>query len=489
MERSDNESDNEMQDEENEVKNDDQLDNSQSIKEEMSIDKDEDVDQTSNKDENEDQTSNKDEEEDQNNRDDKEENSDESENEDNHSIKSSDNEDKLRKIKEANEIFGNSDSENDDEDDIINTNKKRKAIISSDDDDDEDNDESNLAKKKKKTIESDEDSNDANLNKAKADDSGDEEVNANKDDQNNENNKVLPDISSDSSDDELEDDRRQKRSGDLVYDFDIMMAKKKEQNAKNRRRKNTDIINDSDDFINDLIEQMKQACSDDFALNNKGQAATRKMKLLPQVHTYLRKIDLREPFLDLGVLNVIADWLTRLPDGSLPNLQVRETLLKILIELNIMDVDRLKSSGIGRSVMYLFKHPKETKENKRRAQQLITNWSKYIFNCETDYHSISKEDREQRDYDLMNRSAQQRKSSSQINTSQSSNSNQNEQASQLKPGDKGWVSRARVPLPSTKVYLKFIFIINLLNIKFQIYSSNTGLRCSSKIRYIRHKKR
>lgn len=38
-----------------------------------------------------------------------------------------------------------------------------------------------------------------------------------------------------------------------------MMQKRKEINSRKRRRKNIDIINDSDDVIAELIHEMKQA--------------------------------------------------------------------------------------------------------------------------------------------------------------------------------------------------------------------------------------
>lgn len=44
-----------------------------------------------------------------------------------------------------------------------------------------------------------------------------------------------------------------------MYDFDIMLQKRKEMNSRRRRRKNIDIINDSDDIIAELIQEMKQA--------------------------------------------------------------------------------------------------------------------------------------------------------------------------------------------------------------------------------------
>lgn len=72
---------------------------------------------------------------------------------------------------------------------------------------------------------------------------------------------------------------------------------------------------------------------EDFENNKNRLAATRKLKLLPIVKTQLMKLDLKEAFLDAGVLGVVTDWLTPLPDRSLPHLQIRESLFKILTEV------------------------------------------------------------------------------------------------------------------------------------------------------------
>ncbi|XP_069105402.1 protein IWS1 homolog [Argopecten irradians] len=253
----------------------------------------------------------------------------------------------------------------------------------------------------------------------------------------------------DNSDDEV---NRDNDGADFVSDFDLMMMKKKEESRKNRKkRKDFDIINDNDDLIVDMIKKMKEAAEADRELNTQKKPATRKLKYLKDVNSQLKKSDLHLAFLDCGVLAAMTEWLAPLPDKSLPHLQIRDTFLKHLHDFPTVSNEGLKASGIGKAVMYLYKHPRETKRNKERCGKLINDWSRPIFNLTSNYKMLSKEEREQRDYEQL---PKRRRLSTEGMTPRRDIDNAlagDQQA--LRPGDKGWIMRARVPMPSNKDYV------------------------------------
>ena len=231
----------------------------------------------------------------------------------------------------------------------------------------------------------------------------------------------------------------------FVNDFDAMMARKKEMMGGSRRRKmNVDIINDNEELISVMVTKMRQAAEMDRNLNMERKPATKKLSLLDLAMRQISKVDLIEGFLDANVLSALTDWLAPLPDKSLPALTIRNAIIKWLSTLPPLSQEMLKVSGIGKAIMYLFKHPLESRVNRDRCGQLIAKWSRPIFNNSDDFKSLTKEERQERDVEM--------KESGRYMTNVK-NSEEDNSDKILRPGDPGWCYRARVPRPSGKDYV------------------------------------
>jgi len=94
-------------------------------------------------------------------------------------------------------------------------------------------------------------------------------------------------------------------------------------------------------------------------------------------------------FLELDGLIRIKKWLAPLPDGSLPNMKIREQLLAVISDMPI-ELEHLQKSELGRVVMFLANNNSESRENRRICKNLIEKWSRPIFNLSSRYDELEE---------------------------------------------------------------------------------------------------
>jgi transcription factor SPN1 len=142
-----------------------------------------------------------------------------------------------------------------------------------------------------------------------------------------------------------------------------------------------------------FLGKMDLAVDQDAEANQQGRPAIHKLVMLKEVEEVLENIHLHEDLLEAGLLNILKQWLEPLGDGSIPNVNVRTTLLRLLkkLPINVEMFDRreqLKKSGLGRMIMFYYKLPEESLTNKRTAQWLVEKWSRPIFELSTRYDCL-----------------------------------------------------------------------------------------------------
>ncbi|XWS08270.1 hypothetical protein CRYUN_Cryun41cG0065400 [Craigia yunnanensis] len=161
-----------------------------------------------------------------------------------------------------------------------------------------------------------------------------------------------------------------------------------------RRKKNEKSSQEIALLVEKVMALLEVAGEEDAQLNEQEKPAIRKIQMLPLLTDFLSKKKFQAEFLDHGVLTLLKNWLEPLPDGSLPNVTVRASILKILTQvlpIDIEQVDRreqLKKSGLGKVVMFLSKSDEEITANKKLAKDLIETWSRTIFNKSTRFSDL-----------------------------------------------------------------------------------------------------
>ncbi|VDM18251.1 unnamed protein product [Hydatigera taeniaeformis] len=250
--------------------------------------------------------------------------------------------------------------------------------------------------------------------------------------------------------DQITSDNDEDEGEEFVSDFDRFMSRRREETRRRRRLgRDEEFLNDSDEIIRETISRMRSAADEDRRLLSKNRPATKKLSMLSTVTSLLIRAGMKPALIDNGILSAITEWLSPVSGLTLPSVTIRETLLRHLGEFHIQDPDLLRDSGIGKAVMYLYKHPRETRANKMLAGHLINEWSRPIFNLTSDYGSLTREERKQLDLEHLPK----RRNAGKGAESNDANQKSSDNPIPLRPGDPGWVNRARVPQPSNKDYV------------------------------------
>ncbi|XP_015897712.3 protein IWS1 homolog 1 [Ziziphus jujuba] len=152
-------------------------------------------------------------------------------------------------------------------------------------------------------------------------------------------------------------------------------------------------------LVENVMAELEVTAEEDAELNRQGKPAINKLKKLPLLTEVLAKKQLQQEFLDHGVLTLLKNWLEPLPDGSLPNINIRAAILKILSDfpIDLEQYDRreqLKKSGLGKVIMFLSKSDEETTSNRKLAKELVDKWSRPIFNKSTRFEDMRNLDDE-----------------------------------------------------------------------------------------------
>lgn len=108
---------------------------------------------------------------------------------------------------------------------------------------------------------------------------------------------------------------------------------------------------------------------------------------MEKVISKLKNLRFAEQFLHCNGLNIINKFLARLPDGSWPLSNVRNSILKLIHTLPVT-VDQIRSSQLGRTLSVLQTSPKEFVENKKLIQAVKDKWSRLLCDIEVEYANL-----------------------------------------------------------------------------------------------------
>ncbi|RMX64570.1 hypothetical protein DD238_005539 [Peronospora effusa] len=152
----------------------------------------------------------------------------------------------------------------------------------------------------------------------------------------------------------------------------------------------------------EVLYRMDKAYADDLASIAQRRPALEKIKFMENALHVLRKIQFQPMLLDFDLLTIVKKWIQPLEDSTLPNVGVRTKMLEMVSKMPVFK-EHLKRSGLGKVVMMLMKHPRETIENKELCRSLVERWSRAVFNKTLDFSKLAELEAEKADSEVYRR--------------------------------------------------------------------------------------
>lgn len=154
---------------------------------------------------------------------------------------------------------------------------------------------------------------------------------------------------------------------------------------KKREKKSTLELEDE---VKEFISRMETAAEQDEEAVAERRPGMKKLGMINEVVDIMKKQDYQSYLIEFDLLSAIRRWIQPLPNGQLGNVTVRTKLLDAVANMPGIHPNALKRSELGKTIMVLHKHPKETPSLKRQTRELIELWSRGIFQKSGDMREL-----------------------------------------------------------------------------------------------------
>lgn len=141
-----------------------------------------------------------------------------------------------------------------------------------------------------------------------------------------------------------------------------------------------------------ILQAMNKAAEDDKLLYQQGKPAVNKLQMISKMEKAATTKALQAALLNFDLLIVLNSWIEPMSKSVLAGLTLRTAVYGVLHKLPC-EMDQLRRSNIGKTLVMMLKHKKETPENKRKIREIIDKWSRPIFGKSTDARHIDIRER------------------------------------------------------------------------------------------------